>query len=80
MQSKLPSESKTLIEIISVINLMNPQKLNNTYCGDLVGSAEYLHTKPRGYNCHVHCTRIQSMGRTQKLQNDVERTGVEKNL
>ena len=59
---------------------MNPQKLNNTISGDLVGFVEHLHFKSRGYNCHVHCARIPGMGRTQKLQNDVEGTGMEENM
>ena len=59
---------------------MNPQQLNSTIGGDFVGFVEHLHSEPRGYNCYVHCTRISGMGRTQKLSNDVERTGMEKNL
>ncbi len=59
---------------------MNPQNLNNYYDGDLVGFAEHLPVKPLSYHCHVHCACISGMGGTQKLQTDVERTGVEKNL
>jgi hypothetical protein len=48
--------------------------------GDVVGFAEYLPSKPVGYHCHVHCAGVSGMGGTQKLQADVERTGVEQNL
>jgi len=58
----------------AVINLMNPQKLNYTIGGDLVGFIEHLYSKPLSYNCYVHCARISSMGGTQKLPINVERT------
>jgi len=48
--------------------------------GDNVGSAEHLHSEPVSHRRHVHCAGVSGMGGTQKLQADVERTGVEKNL
>ncbi len=59
---------------------MNPQTLNNSIGGDLVGFVEHLHSKPYSYNCHVFSACISSMGGTQKLQTNVERTRMEENM
>ena len=58
---------------------MNPQTQNYTDC-DLIGFVKYLFVKSFGYNSNVYCTSISGMGRTQKLPDDVERIGMEKNL
>jgi len=52
----------------------------SNFDGDVIGFVKHLFAKPVGYLGYVHCAGIPGMDRTEKLQNDMERTGVEKNL
>lgn len=69
-----------VLELLQLPKSINPYLDLLLWGGDVVGPVEHLLAKPRSYHCNVHCAGISSMGRTQKLQNDVERTGVEENL
>ena len=80
VQSKLSRWEQTLLRLFLVISLMNPQALNRYKRGVCVGSARHIHTKPDSHSRHVHRAGVSGMGGTQKLQNDVERTRMAKNL
>ena len=52
----------------------------SNFDGDVIGFVKHLSAKPVGYIGYVPCAGIPGMDRIEKLQNDMERTGMEKNL